>query len=453
MSDNKLLVLSPEALFRYRIISAVEALVLSGRPLSGVVRQVAEETHPTLRGPPRRVSSRTVYRWLSAFRKEGVAGLEPVRRERLMGSKVLSDELLDFFLREHECSAGDVLPSIPELIRRAEERGHISPTDKVDRSTVWRTFKRLGIETRRRPLPNGGDTRRFAYKRRMQMLLADFVHFRSGACRARRTALYLLDDATRFGFWVRVSPSENSETFLHALADVLRRYGWVDAIYADHGPAFDADDCAQTCANLNIPLILGRRRYPQGRGKIERFNRSVKQRLLRSLDRAEHVDPDGGSLELRLRHDLHEVYNHLPHEGLDKATPQQRWDECPRELRPVEDESQLVKAFTMTEERLVSNDHVISYEGTKYEVPRGHAKERITLFRRILEGDALYVVHDGRTIRLHPVDTYHNATSPRGQSHSTKTDDREPQKTASTYAFERAYGPVENNDPNDKEEK
>ena len=443
MSDHDLLILSPEALFRYRIISTVEALVLSGRPLSGVVRQVAADIHPTVYGHPRRVSERTVYRWLAAFRKHGVVGFEPSRRDPLADSHVLSKKLLDFLKSEREASKD---ASIPELILRARKCGILTHTEKVDRTTVWRTFKRLGIETRRRSPPNGGDTRRFAYKRRMQMLLADFVHFRAGESRARRAALYLLDDATRFGLWVSVSTSENHEVFLRALNDVLRRFGLVSAIYADHGPAFSADDCARACANLNIPLILGTRRYPQGRGKIERFNRSVKRRLLRSLDKAVEVDPDCGSLDLRLRHDLYESYNHLPHEGLDNATPQHRWDACERDLRPVESEAQLTNAFTLTEKRLVSNDHIISYEGTRYEVPRGHAKERITLFRRILEGGALYVLHEGQLVRLQPVDTYHNAISPRGQSRHESEESGTPSKTASTYAFERAYGPITNED-------
>lgn len=56
------------------------------------------------------------------------------------------------------------------------------------------------------------------------------------------------------------------------------------------------------------------------------------------------------------------------------------------------------------EQRTVSNDHCISFDGVVYEVPVGLAGQRITILRALLEDDALYLNHRGRRIRLHPVD-------------------------------------------------
>ncbi|HEX7838718.1 MAG TPA: hypothetical protein VF469_14680 [Kofleriaceae bacterium] len=59
------LVLSPEALFRYQIVSAVKARALSGQRTDAAVRAVAAQTHLTPAGESTTVSVRSIYRWLA----------------------------------------------------------------------------------------------------------------------------------------------------------------------------------------------------------------------------------------------------------------------------------------------------------------------------------------------------------------------------------------------------
>ena len=55
---------SPEALFRYRLVSEVRAGVLRGENQADAVCAVAGRDHPDFNGNLRRVSERTLYRWL-----------------------------------------------------------------------------------------------------------------------------------------------------------------------------------------------------------------------------------------------------------------------------------------------------------------------------------------------------------------------------------------------------
>jgi transposase InsO family protein len=455
MTTVKPISLSAEALFRYRLVSSVNTLQLSGRKLEAAVRAVADELHTDVHGEPRRVSRRTLHRWFQAYRKNGLEGLEPQQREKSTGSAVLHDRFLEFLKLERE---QDPVASIPEMIKRARLLGVLRPEERVCRTTVWRACQRLGIETRRRKLPPDNDSRRFAFAERMQMVLADFVYFRAGANQSRRVALYFLDDATRFGLGVAVGTrGEQTEIFLRTLHEVLCRFGLMDALYLDRGPAFSSDDTVRVLAQLDIGHVQGQGEYPEGHGKIERFNQSVKARLLRSLSGAPEVDPQPGSLVLRLRHDLLEVYNHLPHEGLSLCSPYQCWGESARPLRPAPSHPWLESRFTLTERRRVTNDHVISYEGTHYEVPRGHAGHRIRIYRRILEDNALYIRHQDRFVQLHPVDLYGNATSPRSKRIRPEEPPTSICKTSSTLAFEQTYGTVLDSDggftdPDEKED-
>lgn len=459
MPAPRTLLLDEEVCFRYRVVAAVRALQLGGTRRQAAVRAVAGSEHVDEDGQVRRVSERTLYRWLLAYAKQGLAGLVRQKRAPLSGSKVLAPQLLDFLSAERKL---DRDASIPELLRRAELREVIASARGVDRSTVWRTMQRLDIETRRRKVPVDADQRRFRYPSRMQMVLADFKHFRAGLHRARRAAIYLLDDASRYGLDVRVDTSEHAEPVLHLLHDVIVSYGLMDLLYWDGGPGFVDLDVIAACGNLGVGPIRGRARYPEAHGGIERFNRSAKARVLRSLDGAPDVDPSCAALTLRLRHDLHEVYNHLPHEALGGQTPYQRFHDDPRPLRPAPSADWLRECFTVTLKRRVSKDHVVPVDGIDYEVPRGHSGEQEVLYRRLLERtaetDALYLRHQGRLVRLHPVDLAQNARARRSRSRpESESSDvaAVPQKSASQLAFERDLPSMLEPDggyPNDNEE-
>ena len=105
---------------------------------------------------------------------------------------------------------------------------------KIDRTTVWRACRRIGLPTRQRPHKREGDTRRWRYAERMQCVLADGKHFRAGAARLRRVALFFLDDATRYGLEVLVGTAESSELFLRALYQMVMRYGLADLLFLDY---------------------------------------------------------------------------------------------------------------------------------------------------------------------------------------------------------------------------
>jgi len=438
-SSKPSLILSPRALLRYRFTSMIEAHVLAGMNVDAAVRLVA-----TLRVDDRTVSPRTLYRWLKAA-KEGPQALEPRPRPQLAGSRVLEDELLDWLVGQKDV---DPKASIPELILRAREADQLHPTAPICRSTVLRALKRRGVDTRRQATV-GKDTRRWGFDERLQLVMADFKEFRAGPTRRKRLALYMLDDATRRGLDVKVtSGGEAAGTVLRGLHQTLRRVGRFDVLYVDRGPGFIANVISQVMARLNppIPVILGTGHYPEARGKIERFNQSLKRRLLRHLAK-EGVDPDLGALTLRLEHDLAR-YNQLPHSSLEGQCPDARWHQSTRPLRPVGDEAALVEAFTLPIERTVSNDHVVSVDGVFYEVPRGYARTKLTLHRRMLEvqedEDALYMDHQDQRIRLFPVDLAANAVARRAPhaSAAPEPEGSPPVLSAAERAFARTLAPM-----------
>ncbi len=426
---------TPEVLFRYLVISSVHALKLQGVTRSAAVCETAARGHP-FGLELRKVSERTLWRWLAAFDAGGFVGLEP-RARTSPGDLALSPELVAFLIEEKSADPG---ASSPELIRRARIQGLVHPKAAIDRTTVWRTLVRHSVRTTRRRAPKASDTRRWGYRERMQLVMVDFKRFRAGPQRARRAAVYLLDDATRYGLGVLVTyDGERAEEVLQVLAEAIETYGLMSVLYWDLGSGFRGDDVLAVLARLDVAPIFGTAGYPEARGKIERFNRSVKARTLRGLCR-DDVDPSLEALQLRLHHDLFEVYNHLPHEALGGRTPHEVFHGSSRPLRPAKSAQWLQECFTLPVERTVSADHVVKFGGELWEAPRGLARLTIDVHRRLLEGpDALYVVHEGRLVRLHRLDPHLNATSGRAQTIAEPAPPAHAPRTASMQRFDHDH--------------
>ncbi len=401
---------SKEALFRYSVLAQVEALVLAGRPVGRALRKVARRDHVRPDGTDAsKVKLRTLERWHSAYRKGSLAALEPKSRRSPLPTVILPEDFVAFMRDEKQ---SDPRASVPELIRRARVRDVITNDLVVDRTTAWRACCRMGLPTRLRPSKSEGDMRRWRYPHRMQCVLCDGKHFRVGPERKRRVALFFLDDATRYGLDVLVGTSESTDLFLRGLYNLVRRHGLMDLLYLDHGPGFiSSDTFAVVEGGLSAWLVHGKKKYPQGHGAIERFNRTALADVLRALDGAIDVDADCGALTFRLRHYL-ALYNDRLHETLNPDTPKIRWEQG-RPLRFPEHDDELYRRFVVREARKVSKDHVIKQGGCLWEAPRGLGDSWVEVTRHALD-NRLWVPHEGRMVELCELDPHQNATDHRG---------------------------------------
>lgn len=301
--------------------------------------------------------------------------------------------------------------------------------------------------------------RRFSYPNRMLMMLADGKYFRAGVKRLKRVALNFLDDATRFGLAVIVGTSETTQLFLQGLHRTILKYGLSSAMFLDRGPGFKSDDTFAVVARLGIRLIQGTADYPEGHGKIEKFNQTESQQIIRSFDSNPEVDPDPSALTLRLSHWMHQVYNHTPHEALGGQTPAQRFHQDSRRLHFPEDRAWLDDRFLISFERRVSKDNVVPFDGMFYEVPRGYAGHRIRFWCHLLEG-SVSMIHQSERLFIHPVDVKANAYSKRARKSKSPPKATRPVRTAAMLRFQSDFAPIvgpdggypkgENDDDDDK---
>ncbi len=157
--------------------------------------------------------------------------------------------------------------------------------------------------------------------------------------------------------------------------------------YSDHGSDFTSKHMEQVAADLPMELIFSQVSIPRGRGKIERFFRSVDQLLLQDLPgyapkgstgiKATLTLPD---FEQRFRTWLLEDYHTRVHEET-KCQPAERWEAggfVPRMPRSLEQLDLLL--LTVAKTRRVQQDG-IRFQGYRYMDPTlaGYVKEEVVI--------------------------------------------------------------------------
>src|SRR6266516_2534238 len=142
--------------------------------------------------------------------------------------------------------------------------------------------------------------------------------------------------------------------------------------YSDHGPDFTSKHLEQVAADLPMELVFSQVRNPRGRGKIERFFRSVDQLLLQHTP---GYAPKGSTgvkailtlpaFEQHFRTWLLADYHHRVHEET-KCTPAERWEAGGFVPRMPESLEQLdLLLLTVAKTRRVQQDG-IRFQGHRY---------------------------------------------------------------------------------------
>ena len=89
-----------------------------------------------------------------------------------------------------------------------------------------------------------------------------------------------IDDHSRLITHAQFYLSEGVTSFMAALTTALAKRGLPRKLYVDNGSAFRSRQLEHTAASLGIALIHARPYQPQGKGKIERFFKTVRTQFL-----------------------------------------------------------------------------------------------------------------------------------------------------------------------------
>ena len=194
--------------------------------------------------------------------------------------------------------------------------------------------------------------------------------------RVRRTYLIaLIDDATRVVPHAQFMLSEGAVAYLGVLEQALRRRGIPKRLYVDNGAAFRSHQLALVCAKLGIALIHAKPYTPQGKGKMERWFRTVRMQFLPLLAAEQLASVEAMTRALAAW--VEGEYHLAPHRGLGDETPADKWSRTSEAIRmPGAD---LADHFLSEQKRSVQKDRTVTLDGVAFEVDAALVGERVTL--------------------------------------------------------------------------
>lgn len=403
------------ALFRYGLIAELLHMPAGSRGLYALLRKKAALDY-TIPGSSRtRVAAETLRHWLKDYRRAGFDALYPKARTDRGRSRALTQAVADALI-----SLKDEQPqlSVSALIAALGQR--MPEVSAPAASTVHRLLARAGLmdKTKQADEPVGTDRRRFAFAHAGQMWMSDVMHGPSvgvpGSRLRRKTYLIaFLDDATRVVPYCAFTFSENTQSFLPVFKQALLRRGIPQRLYVDNGANYRSQQLALVCAKLGVALIHARPYQPQGKGKQERWFRTVRAQLLANLDA---TDTDSlEQLNRRLWAWVEAEYHHSPHRGLEGHTPLDRWAMCapgagtPSLRLPAG--LDLDALFLFEAKRRVQRDRTVSLAGTLFELDAALVGHTVTLRYdpSVPASRGIEVWHEGRLVeQARPLDAYAN---------------------------------------------
>jgi transposase InsO family protein len=398
------------ALFRYGLIAEFVRLPPGTPGLYRRLEAIAAQDHVIPGSSRTRVAAETLRDWLKRYREGGFEALLPKPRADRGTPRALSAAIAEALLSIKEANPG---LSVRLAIAEARASGVVPEGHHLPPSTVHRLFASHGLMHKRPDEPSDQDRRRFAFARAGELWMSDVMHGPpvtvEGRVRRKTYLIACLDDATRVVPYAAFARSENTQAFLPVFKQAILRRGFPERFYVDNGANYRSHHLALVCAKLGVALIHARPYRPQGKGKIERFFKTLRAALLTRLSADDTRSLE--ALNRRLWAWVEGEYHHTPHRGLDGQTPLERWAECATEVRFPEPGLDLDELFLFETKRRVQKDRTVSLEGVLYEVDAALVGETVVLRYdpSAPAGRPVQVCHQGRFIGpARPVDLYAN---------------------------------------------
>jgi putative transposase len=360
------------ALFRFGLISAlVGRKGLSRGEQSACLKNITERQWDIPGSARSSIARSTVLRWLALYQHSGerLEALEPKPRKDRGASRALDAEIEEAVMRLRKENPA---VSLPVFFKLARSRGILSAGRTPSKDSLYRLFKRHGLEKDTR-LPE--DRRQFETELVNDLWQSDCMHGpRVIACgKLRKSYLFaIIDDHSRLITDARFYLSENIDCYRDCLVRAFEKRGLPRRLYVDNGSAFRSNNLKYACARLGVALLHSRPYVPQGRGKIERFFLTVRSQLLPlvgencTLEKLNQLLADWINDDYHTR--VHSTTGQTPLARYLAQVPVLR--SAPKDVRDY---------FRLSVRRKVDKDRTVTLAGKLYEAPVGLIGKTVTL--------------------------------------------------------------------------
>ena len=350
---------------RMKVMGAIE--FAEGNSIRDRLHKVSEMYFKDEEGFSRKFTWRTIETWRTRFNQKGLPGIQINTRgdkgqTRKMAPGELSEaiqQVLPMFRKQ------DKGYNKKEIYRTCLEKG-ILRKEQIAQTTFYRFIQKYELM---KPHLTDGNPHRLAYSKAFanEMWQADTMfgpYVKEGENSFQAKMIAFIDDASRVMAHGEFFKEENTVSFVKAFKTALYKRGVPQQLYVDNGAIYSNQEITLICARLGILLSHTPVRDGAAKGKIERFNRTVRDGFLcRELDLS--------SLEkLNKQFSLwcEEEYNARVHSGIGMKPIDRFGMDLKRIhfLPPSEFNDEL---FYAEDTRQVKKDNTFSFANRRYETP------------------------------------------------------------------------------------
>jgi len=364
-----------------------------------------------------RLSRSTIRRWISLYQSGGnkIETLHPRNRSDNGQARTMDEET--------SLALISVRKEFPEstakkLISVMNERNLITPGVNLNLSKVYRFLHKHDLMNRHNPV----DRRKFEAELPNDLWQADVMHGPHVSCDGKLKKSYLIaiiDDYSRMIVHGEFYYSEKLSSWLHAFEKGLLRRGLPRKLFVDNGAAFRSKHFEQISASLGIALIHSRPYCPQGKGKIERWFKTVRCSFLADY---EVTTIDKMNEDIKIWTD--ESYNQRKHSSTGQK-PLERFVSNTHCLRMAP--KNLKDHFRKKVYRRVASDRTVTIGARLFEAPVALIKKRVALLYHEEVPEQVEIIWNDKSYgRIRPVDIHVNCRVKRDRDSKNEnhTDDQ-----------------------------
>ena len=343
-------------LFRYSLVQELLEPGLSQAERGWRARELARRVHEGPGGRRVTVSYSTLTRWRRLYESGGFDALVPSPRQPAPRTPEEVLALAEALKRE---KPGRTAAQVRRVL---QVTSGWAPSDR----TLQRLFERLELN---RPAPGPQEEQRafgrFECARPNEMWTGDTLH--GPVIGGKKSYLFaFIDDHSRAVMGARWSHHDDVVRMAAAFRPALQARGVPQRAYLDNGSPFVDAWLLRACGVLGIKLVHSRPGKPEGRGKIERFFRTVRDQFLVEAGDGKGI-ADLAEMNRLFQAWTETAYHRAVHSETGEA-PASRWGKATAAERSVPEPALLREAFLWSERRKADKTALVRLHGNVYQV-------------------------------------------------------------------------------------
>ena len=381
------------AVFRFSVISDfVTAIAMSRAEKRRLMQEKCARKWRIPFSEKTRVSQGTIGRWCRVYRNSGgdLKSLYPMDRSDQGRSRAMDEETcLSLIALRRTMPA----LTVPLLIEQMNRQNLVTPGVVLNKSTVYRFLHQQNLMAvqMRKPV----DRRKFEAELPNDMWQSDVMHGPKVDVDGKMRKTYLIaiiDDHSRLIVHARFYLSEKLSSYLEAFENAIAARGLPRKLYVDNGAAFRSKHLEYITAALSISLIHARPYMPQGKGKIERWFKTIRSSFLPLFK---------GTGLFQLNEALTSWVNNSYHKRIHCATGQTPFERFIGKMHCLRGApADLKDYFRKVARRTVSKDRSVTLEGRLYEAPVALIGKRVELLYHGSEPESVEIKYQNKSFGL-----------------------------------------------------